>query len=124
MVFLEDSIFLNLVRGEREHENYGITHTIPYTLVDEDFRKEIMSNYSSIDRAGKEGHLRPVISLGMSPLANNLLNSPQQPDELFPLEMMYCPESHNCQLSHIVTAEKMFDPVSYTHLTLPTILLV
>ena len=32
MVFLEDSIFLNLVRGEREHENYGITHTIPYTF--------------------------------------------------------------------------------------------
>ena len=75
MVFLEDSIFLNLVKGEREHENYGITHTIPYILVDEKFRKEIMSNYSSIDRAGKEGYLRPVISLGMSPLANNLLNS-------------------------------------------------
>ena len=27
MVFTEDSIFLNLVRGEREHENYGVTHT-------------------------------------------------------------------------------------------------
>ena len=26
MVFTQDSIFLNLVRGEREHENYGITH--------------------------------------------------------------------------------------------------
>ena len=30
MVFLEDSVFLNLVNGEREHENYGITHTIPF----------------------------------------------------------------------------------------------
>ena len=35
MVFTKDTIFLNLVRGEREHENYGITHTIPYKFVDE-----------------------------------------------------------------------------------------
>ncbi len=34
MVFLQDSVFLNLVNGEREHENYGVTHTIPYQLVD------------------------------------------------------------------------------------------
>ena len=33
MVFTKDSIFLNLVRGEREHDNYGITHTLPYPLV-------------------------------------------------------------------------------------------
>ena len=117
MVFLEDSIFLNLVKGEREHENYGITHTIPYILVDEKLRKEIMSNYSSIDRAGKEGYLRPVISLGMSPLANNLLNSQDQTEELYPLEMMYCPESHNCQLSYIVPKEKMFDHYLYVSST-------
>jgi nucleoside-diphosphate-sugar epimerase/SAM-dependent methyltransferase/quercetin dioxygenase-like cupin family protein len=117
MVFLEDSIFLNLVRGEREHENYGVTHTIPYKLVNERFRKEIISNYSSIDRAGKKGKLRPVISLGMSPLANNLLDSQDQPDELYPLEMMYCPESHNCQLSYIVPAKKMFDHYLYVSST-------
>ena len=46
MVFLEDSVFLNLVRGEREHENYGVTHTIPYELVNEKFRADIMRNYS------------------------------------------------------------------------------
>ena len=39
MVFTEDSVFLNLVRGEREHKNYGITHTIKHTLVEEDHRK-------------------------------------------------------------------------------------
>ena len=32
MVFLEDSLFLNLVNGEREHDNFG-KHTIPYELV-------------------------------------------------------------------------------------------
>ena len=47
MVFLEDSIFLNLVRGEREHENYGVTHTIFYELVNEEFRKNLMDNYSN-----------------------------------------------------------------------------
>ena len=28
-------LFLNLVRGEREHENYGVTHTIKHVFVDE-----------------------------------------------------------------------------------------
>ena len=35
MIFLEDSVLLNLVNGERAHKNYGITHTIPHKLVDE-----------------------------------------------------------------------------------------
>jgi quercetin dioxygenase-like cupin family protein len=34
MVFLEDSIFLNLVTGDREPEKFG-EHTVPYELVDE-----------------------------------------------------------------------------------------
>jgi nucleoside-diphosphate-sugar epimerase/SAM-dependent methyltransferase/quercetin dioxygenase-like cupin family protein len=117
MVFLEDSIFLNLVRGEREHENYGITHTIPYILVDDKFRDELISNYSKTDRVNKNGHLRPVISLGLSPLANNLLDSPNEKTEMFPLEMMYCPESHNCQLSYVVPASKMFDHYLYVSST-------
>lgn len=117
MVFLEDSIFLNLVRGEREHKNYGVTHTIPYNLVNLKFRDEIIANYSSVDRVSKNGHLRPVISLGLSPLANNLLDSQEEIAEMFPLEMMYCPESHNCQLSYIVPAEKMFDHYLYVSST-------
>jgi len=117
MVFLEDSIFLNLVRGEREHDNYGVTHTIPYILVDEEFRKGIMECYSSKDRSGGGDNLEPVISLGLSPLANNLLDSMDDKDELFPLEMMYCPESHNCQLSYVVPAGKMFDHYLYVSST-------
>ena len=35
MVFTEDTVFLNLVRGEREHENYGVTHTIKHNIVNE-----------------------------------------------------------------------------------------
>ena len=32
MVFTKDTTFLNLVRGEREHNNYGITHTIKHVF--------------------------------------------------------------------------------------------
>ena len=35
MAFTKDTTFLNLVRGEREHDNYGITHTIKHVFVDE-----------------------------------------------------------------------------------------
>ena len=117
MVFLEDSIFLNLVRGEREHENYGITHTIPYQLVDEKFRLQIMNNYSDKCRSSNSNNLKPVLSLGLSPLANNLLNSESDEDELFPLEMVYCPDSHNCQLSYNVPAGEMFDHYLYVSST-------
>ena len=41
MVFTQDSLFLNLVRGERDHQNYGLTHTVPYILVDEEMRKKL-----------------------------------------------------------------------------------
>ena len=85
MVFLEDSIFLNLVRGEREHENYGITHTIPYTLVDEDMRKELIDNYKDSCRVCGSSDLKTILSLGNSPLANNLLKNSEQDDELYPL---------------------------------------
>ena len=49
----------------------------------------------------------------MSPLANNLLNSEDDEDELYPLEMVYCPDSHKCQLSYIAHASEMFDHYLY-----------
>ena len=45
MVFSKDTTFLNLVRGERNHENYGITHTIPYKFVDEEERDTLLQIY-------------------------------------------------------------------------------
>ena len=36
MIFTKDTTFLNLVRGEREHKNYGVTHTIKRVFVDEE----------------------------------------------------------------------------------------
>ena len=120
MVFLEDSIFLNLVRGEREHENYGITHTIPYILVDEKFRKEIMDNYVTKCRSCGNDDLKDVVSLGKSPLANNLLNSLDDECDMYPLEMKYCDNCKNCQLSYNVPPQKMFDNYLYVSSTAET----
>jgi nucleoside-diphosphate-sugar epimerase/SAM-dependent methyltransferase/quercetin dioxygenase-like cupin family protein len=120
MVFLEDSIFLNLVRGEREHENYGITHTIPYVLVNEEMRKNIMLNYTTKCRSCGNSKLEDVISLGLSPLANNLLNHNSDIVEKFPLEVKYCSNCHNCQLSYVVEPEKMFDNYVYVSSTAQT----
>ena len=72
MVFLEDSLFLNLVNGEREHENYG-KHTLPYELVDERMRVELLHNYKTECRCCGNTRLECVVSLGNSPLANNCL---------------------------------------------------
>ena len=113
MVFTKDSIFLNLVRGEREHHNYGITHTLPYRLVDEDDRKNLLSYYKFECRCCGSKKLKRVISLGFQPLANNLINIRTDKTEKYPLEMNYCSNCHNCQLSVAIDPKKMFNKYFY-----------
>jgi len=120
MVFTKDSIFLNLVRGEREHENYGITHTLPYPLVSNDERKELLQNYKFDCRSCGNLKLKRVVSLGYQPLANNLLKNKNQKEEMFPLEMNYCSDCHNCQLSVVVNPKKMFTNYLYLSSTSKT----
>ena len=120
MVFLEDSIFLNLVRGEREHENYGITHTIKKILVDESLRLQIMNYYKSSCRVCDSKELEPIISLGKVPLANNLINDLKQQYETFPLELFKCLKCNNCQLSYNIDPKLMFDHYLYTSSTSKT----
>jgi SAM-dependent methyltransferase len=68
-------------------------------------------------RGCNSSNLTSVISLGQSPLANNLLNSVDENDELFPLEVVYCEKCHNAQLSYVVPPEKMFDNYLYVSST-------
>ena len=117
MVFTKDSIFLNLVRGEREHENYGVTHTIPYELVDENEKQKLLQIYKTSCRSCDNVHLERVVSLGASPLANNLTDSKNEKSTTYPLEMNYCPKCHNCQLSVLVPPEEMFDNYLYVSST-------
>jgi len=117
MVFTKDTTFLNLVRGEREHENYGVTHTIKHNFVDEDERDLLLSCYKFDCRSCGNTKLKRVLSLGYQPLANNLLKKRSEKTELYPLEMNYCDKCHNCQLSVAVDPKKMFSNYLYTSST-------
>jgi len=117
MVFSKDTTFLNLVRGEREHENYGVTHTIKHILVDEDEKNLLLSCYKFDCRSCGSTKLKRVVSLGYQPLANSLLNKKDQKKELYPLEINYCEKCHNCQLSVAVDPKKMFSNYLYTSST-------
>ena len=117
MVFTKDTTFLNLVRGEREHENYGVTHTIKHVFVDEKERDLLLRYYKFECRSCGYEKLKRVISLGYQPLANNLLNKKNEKTELYPLEVNYCENCHNCQLSVAVDPKKMFSNYLYTSST-------
>ncbi len=117
MIFTKDTTFLNLVRGEREHENYGVTHTVKHVFVDEKERDLLLKYYKFDCRSCGNKKLKRVISLGYQPLANNLLNRKKDNSELYPLEVNYCENCHNCQLSISVDPKKMFSNYLYTSST-------
>ena len=117
MVFTKDTTFLNLVRGERDHENYGITHTIKHMIVDEKEKNLLLECYKFDCRSCGNTDLKRVVSLGYQPLANNLLKNSKEQCELYPLEVNYCSKCHNCQLSVSVNPKKMFSNYLYTSST-------
>ena len=117
MVFPKDTVFLNLVRGEREHDNYGVTHTIKHVLVDDHEKNLLLDCYKFNCRSCGNTKLKRVVSLGYQPLANNLLKKKDEKCELYPLEVNYCPQCHNCQLSVAIDPKKMFSNYLYTSST-------
>ena len=117
MVFTKDTTFLNLVRGERDHENYGITHTIKHVFVDEREKKLLLETYKFDCRSCGNTNLKRVVSLGYQPLANNLINNKNEKCDFYPLEVNYCDKCHNCQLSVAVDPKKMFSNYLYTSST-------
>ena len=117
MVFTKDTTFLNLVRGERDHENYGITHTIKHIFVDEKEKNLLLKFYKFECRSCGNSNLKRVLSLGYQPLANNLINKKNDKCDLYPLELNYCKRCHNCQLSVAVDPKKMFSNYLYTSST-------
>lgn len=120
MVFTEDTIFLNLVRGDREHENYGITHTIPMKLISNKQKKSLIDGYKFNCRCCGNKQLDRVISFGFLPLANNLTKSKDEDYETYPLELNYCRKCFNCQLSYVVDPKKMFNNYLYVSSTTST----
>ena len=120
MIFSKDSVFLNLVKGEREHKNYGITHTIRHVFVNNDEKNLLLDSYKYDCRSCGNLKLKRVVSLGYQPLANNLLKKKDEKCELYPLEVNYCDQCHNCQLSIVVNPKKMFSNYLYTSSTTKT----
>jgi len=117
MIFTKDTTFLNLVRGERDHEKYGITHTIKHVFVDEKEKNLLLDCYKFDCRSCGSTNLKRVVSLGYQPLANNLINKKDEKCDLYPLEVNYCSKCHNCQLSVAVDPKKMFSNYLYTSST-------
>jgi nucleoside-diphosphate-sugar epimerase/SAM-dependent methyltransferase/dTDP-4-dehydrorhamnose 3,5-epimerase-like enzyme len=120
MVFLEDSVLLNLVTGEREHDNYGITHTMKYDLVDTRLAENLIESYKTKCRVCESKNLEPYIKLGLSPLANNLLEKKEDNYDKYPLEVNFCSFCFNSQLSVAVPSKKMFDNYLYLSSTTDT----
>ena len=112
MIFLEDSTFLNLVNGERKHQNYGTTHTLKYDLVDEQLGNLLLNSYKTSCRVCGGG-LNHYLSLGLSPLANNLNNARNDTNDLYPLDLNFCKQCSNSQLSVAVPSDKMFNNYVY-----------
>ena len=73
MVFTKDTTFLNLVRGEREHDNYGITHTIKHVFVNEEEKKLLMKYYKFDYSSCGDTNLKRVISLGYQPTCKQFI---------------------------------------------------
>lgn len=113
MIFLEDSIFLNLVNGNREHSKFDISHTLKYELVNNDFATSLTKIYKSKCRVCNNKKLYSYLSLGLSPLANNLLNNKNETFENYPLELNWCSVCYNSQLSVVIPRNKMFKNYLY-----------
>jgi nucleoside-diphosphate-sugar epimerase/SAM-dependent methyltransferase/dTDP-4-dehydrorhamnose 3,5-epimerase-like enzyme len=120
MIFVEDTTLLNLVRGEREHANYGVTHTIRKNIVD-DLEKNMLIKYYKFEcRSCGNTELKRIASLGYHPLANNLLKQKNYKTETYPLEVNLCEKCYNCQLSIAIDPNKLFSKYLYTSSTSKT----
>ena len=112
MVFIKQSLFLNLVNGEREHKNFGKTHTIPIKLVSEEEKNYLFNNYKLKCRVCANKDLKRILSLGFQPLANNL-SKKKDNQKSFPLELNICNNCKNVQLSIVPNFEKLFSKYLY-----------
>jgi len=79
--------------------------------------RNFIDGFSDTCRVSGSNERFNVLSLGMSPLANNLLDDKNQKIDFYPLELDYYPESHNVQLNYTVDPQKMFSNYVYVSST-------
>ena len=70
---------------------------------------------SSACRSCDCGGLTSILSLGLTPLANALLTMEQlsEPEEKFPLDLVFCPQCSLVQITETVSPEKLFHKYFY-----------
>jgi SAM-dependent methyltransferase len=66
-------------------------------------------------RSCEHGDLRPILSLGRTPLANALLTAEQlrEPEATFPLDLVFCPACALVQITETVPPEVLFREYAY-----------
>ena len=66
-------------------------------------------------RSCAHGDLRPILSLGRTPLANALLTAEQlrEPEATFPLDLVFCPACALVQITETVPPEVLFREYAY-----------
>ena len=66
-------------------------------------------------RSCEHGDLRPILSLGRTPLANALLTAEQlrEPEATFPLDLVFCPACALVQITETVPPEVLFHEYAY-----------
>ena len=66
-------------------------------------------------RSCEQGDLRPILSLGRTPLANALLTAEQlrEPEATFPLDLVFCPACALVQITETVPPEVLFREYAY-----------
>jgi hypothetical protein len=76
-----------------------------------------MSNSSTISicRSCGNPELKPVLSLGQTPLANSLLNEKtlSEPEPVYPLDVVFCPQCSLVQITETVKPEILFSDYVY-----------
>ncbi|MAF35037.1 hypothetical protein CMO91_04290 [Candidatus Woesearchaeota archaeon] len=98
----------------------GLTRFVAWA--DETLKKQATTGNHEKCRICNNDDLQLVLSLGESPLANNLLvhGDLDKKEPVFPLDMVYCPKCHLCQLSYVVPPEEMFTNYLYVTSTTQT----
>ena len=113
MIFTKETKFLNLVKGEREHKNYGKTHTIPFELVNNEEKDYLFKNYKLKCRICDNENFIRFVSLGFQPLQNNLIKSEKDDKKFYPLEINVCKSCFNAQLSIKPDFKKIYSNYLY-----------
>lgn len=76
---------------------------------------QVAPSYTTIQvcRLCGERELQPVIAFGDLPLSNSFLSAPDEPEDRFPLEVVFCPFCALVQLSETIAPERLFRNYNY-----------